>query len=108
MAIWVDCLQATAAIGTLVYGYVRLSTKRRSEVRTLTFRWGGYIGSAIVGFASIMQIIKFGSSDEVLTRKDVLWLLLNIWNAVAYIGCGLALAAIFHREDKAKLAARPE
>lgn len=108
MAIWVDCLQATAAIGTLVYGYIRLSTKRRSEVRNLTFRWAGYIGSAIVGLASIIQIVQFGLSDAVLTRKDVLWLLLNIWNAVAYIGCGLALFAIFHRQDKAKSATGSE
>ncbi len=102
MVTWVECLQGGAAIATVVYGYVRLSHKRRAEVKAIAYRWGSYIGCAIIGGASIIEIYKFGTSADPITRRDVLWLLLNLWNAIAYIGCGIALAAIWHRMDKRK------
>lgn len=102
MVTWVECLQGGAAIATAVYGYVRLSHKRRAEVKTIAYRWGSYIACSVIGMASVFEIYKFGTSDNPLTRKDVLWLLLNIWNGVAYIGCGIALAAIWHKLDRDK------
>lgn len=102
MVTWVEVLQGGAAIATAVYGYVRLSHKRRAEVKTIAYRWGSYIGCAVIGAASIIEIYKFGTSAEPLTRKDVLWLLLNIWNGVAYIGSGIALAAIWAKLDRNK------
>jgi hypothetical protein len=102
MVTWVEGLQGGAAIATAVYGYVRLSHKRRAEVKTIAYRWGSYIGCAVIGVASAIEIYKFGVSSEPLTRKDVLWLLLNIWNGVAYFGCGIALAAIWSKQDKSK------
>jgi hypothetical protein len=100
MVTWVEVLQGGAAIATAIYGYVRLSHKRRAEVRTIAYRWGSYIGCAAVGAASAIEIYKFGISSDPLTRRDVLWLLLNIWNGVAYFGCGIALAAVWSRQDK--------
>jgi hypothetical protein len=102
MVTWVEVLQGGAAIATAVYGYVRLSHKRRAEVKTIAYRWGSYIGCAVVGGASAIEIYKFGVSAELLTRKDVLWLLLNIWNGVAYLGCGIALAAVWSKQGKSK------
>lgn len=102
MVTWVEVLQGGAAIATAVYGYVRLSHKRRAEVKTIAYRWSAYIGCAVIGAASVIEIYKFGTSPAPLTRKDVLWLLLNIWNGVAYVGCGIALVAVWQKLDRDK------
>lgn len=102
MVSWLEGLQGAAAVATVVYGYVRLSHKRRAEVRTMAFRWSAYAGTFLIGASSISEIVKFGTSNAALTRVDVLWLLLNIWNGVAYVGFGIAFAALWHRQAQSK------
>jgi len=100
--------QIAAAVGTLVYGYIKLSHMERAELKKKVSRWGSYTGAAVVGVASIIEVYKFGTSDAPITRRDVLWLLLNIWNGVAYIGCGVALAMVWHKLDRKQKAEQTE
>ena len=100
--------QIAAAVGGLLYGYIKLSHSERDELKKKVYRWGSYAGSLGVGAVSIFEVFKFGTSDAAITRRDVLWLLLNIWNAVAYLGCGLALAMVWHKLDRKQKAEQAE
>jgi hypothetical protein len=103
MSIWVDIVQSGSGVAAVVIGYIALSHKRRAEAKIIAVRWGSYLGAAVIGGASVFEIYKFGTSTEPMTRRDVLWLLLNLWNAIAYIGCGIALAVVWRKLDnKAK------
>ena len=92
--------QIAAAVGGLVFGYIKLSQPQRDELKSKAYRWGGYAGALFVGIASIIEVVKFGTSEAPITRPDVLWLLVNIWNALAYLGCGVMLAVVWHKLDR--------
>ena len=92
--------QIAAAVGGLVYGYIKLSQTERAELKRKFYRWGTYAGALVVGIASIMEVVKFGTSEAPVSRRDVLWLLLNLWNAVAYLGCGITVALVWHKLDR--------
>lgn len=102
MGIWLDVLQAVAAIAGLVIGYISLSHQKRAEVRTVAIRWTAYSCAIGIVVVSVVQIVKFGTSDEPLTRKDVLWLLMNLWNALIYGHFGLFLAGYWIGKDSVK------
>ncbi|MCS3467410.1 MFS-type transporter involved in bile tolerance (Atg22 family) [Pseudomonas sp. JUb42] len=92
--------QIVAAIGSVVFTYVRLTHAQRAEAKTLLYRGTAVLSAIAVGLASITNVIGFGISDAPLTRHDVLWLLLNIWNAIAYAGCGIGLAAYWYGQNQ--------
>lgn len=47
--------------------------------------------SLMIGVLSIWEIILFGASDAPLTRHDVLLVIANLWNSIAYLGCAMAI-----------------
>lgn len=109
MSVLGEVIQTSAAVAAVVLGYIALSHKRRAEAKVIAVRWISYLIALIIGGSSVLNIYKFGTSTEPVTRLEILWLLLNLWNAIVYIGCGLALALIWRKVDnKAKAEQEPE
>jgi hypothetical protein len=104
MSVLGEVIQTSAAVAAVFLGYIALSQKRRAEAKIIAVRWVSYIIALVIGGSSVLNIYKFGTSTEPVTRLEILWLLLNLWNAIAYLGCGLALALIWRKVDnKAKI-----
>lgn len=91
MSWMLDVVQGVAAVGALLFGYVKLTSHQRRQVKAISFKMLGLLGSAIITAASIREIIGFGISEQPISRRDVLWLLLNIWNGFAYGICALGI-----------------
>lgn len=100
MSVLVDAVQTCGAVAGLVLAYIALSPDRRAEAKIIAVRWGSYLVAIVIGGISILEIYKFGTSTVPMTRLDVLWLLLNLWNAIAYLGCGIALALVWRKLDQ--------
>lgn len=50
--------------------------------------------SLMVAILSIWEIILFGASNAPMTRHDVLLVIANLWNSIAYLGCSMAIPLI--------------
>lgn len=93
-------VQAGAAIVALIFTYMKLSGQQKRQVKTFIFRVGACLGAFIVFASSVIEIVKFGTSNLPLTRHDVLWLLTNLWNGAFYGLSGLVLAIYWSRHRK--------
>jgi hypothetical protein len=102
MSVLVDVVTTVGAVGTLMMGWVQLTHQKRLELRAWAFKVWITLSILLMVGSGTWEIIKFGRSDAPLTRLDVLWLLVNIWNALVYLAVGVALAAYWTSPNRNK------
>lgn len=93
MSLIVLTLQSVAAVGALVFGYVKLSAAEKISAHSLFKR--AAVLSAMGGIVaiSVWHVAAFAFGDGLPTRKEILWLLLNLWNMTIYTILGIGLFA---------------
>ena len=93
MSVLVDVVTIIGAIGPLMIGWVQLNARKKRELRAWLFKIWIFLSVLVLLISAVWEIVQFGISDAPLTRKDVLWLLVNAWNATMYLGLSVAFAA---------------
>ncbi|MDB6445167.1 hypothetical protein PII47_17375 [Pseudomonas sp. 21TX0197] len=93
MGVLIDVVTTVGVVGSLMIGWVQLTHQKRLELRTWALKVSTCLSVLLVVGSGAWETIKFGMSDDPLTRMDVLWLLANLWNMVVYLAVGVALLA---------------
>ncbi|WP_311968938.1 hypothetical protein [Pseudomonas baltica] len=71
--------------------------KMLDKIKTWLGKTSMILGTALslmVAILSIWEIILFGASNAPMTRHDVLLVIANLWNSIAYLGCSMAIPLI--------------
>lgn len=98
----VQTISVVAAVGGLMMTYIKLNHLERAELKGRLFRWSAYAGCVLMVGSSANQILQFGLTEGPVTHREVLWVLLNLWNGAVYLITGIAISAIWHRLAKKK------
>ncbi|WP_350649040.1 hypothetical protein [Pseudomonas sp. HY13-MNA-CIBAN-0226] len=93
MSVIVDVVTVVGAIGALMIGWVQLDPKKKLELRAWFFKIWIFLSVLVLLSSAVREIVLFGVSEAPLTRKDVLWLLVNAWNGMMYLGLTVAFLA---------------
>jgi len=104
MSVVVQLLQGAAAIGALVFGYVKLSAAERISAHSLIKRIAVLALMLLVVATSIWHVTEFMLGDGPPSRREILWLLVNLWNMTIYAILFIGLLAYLikqplHRQD---------
>jgi hypothetical protein len=103
MISWVQTVTVVAAVGGLMMAYIKLNHLERAELKGRLFRWTAYAGCVLMVGSSANHILQFGLTEGPVTHREVLWVLLNLWNGAVYLIAGITLSAIWTRLSKQEL-----
>lgn len=91
-------IAAVVSIFGAIKGWILTAEEDRQKVLQHWKRWLSFtsvliavVGATTVGLASAWQVFEFGFSDAPITRRDVLMLLINMFNCWAYLGFAIAV-----------------
>ncbi|MFY1664380.1 hypothetical protein [Pseudomonas sp. Pseu.R1] len=93
MSLIVEVLQGFAAVGALAFGYVKLSAAEKISAHSLLKRAAILSAMGIIAATSVWHVMTFAFGDGLPSRREILWLLLNLWNATIYTILGIGLFA---------------